>query len=81
MTGYIGLKSTIDTPMAVFADHGSYQPLQHVLNKLELGEDGKDLWFDWRSENHGLIDDKAYALDEDNDGRSDLIEWLYDVEE
>lgn len=82
MTGYPEKKHTdkYDIPVGLWVDSGSEYLLNHnVVPSLDLN--GEDKYVDLVGKAHTQIDNIAFTQDTDNNGRADLIEWLFNEEE
>ena len=77
LTGYPARKyNDFNIPVTIYADADSYGILSERATSALKESDG-DQYFDYRSVEHGLVDNVALTADKDGNGKADLFEWLY----
>ncbi|MBQ8886860.1 MAG: hypothetical protein IJY61_04080 [Candidatus Gastranaerophilales bacterium] len=74
ITGYSKNQNDYDIPVALYADSTS----EYALKDHNLNADSDDMYVDWVGEAHTNMDNRAFTEDADNDGKADLLEWLFD---
>ena len=77
LTGYPAKKyNDYKIPVTIYEDADSHKLLKERAIDALNEQDG-DQYFDYRSVEHGLVDNVALTKDKDGNGRADLFEWLY----
>ena len=77
LTGYPSTQKQYDIPIGLWVDSGSKYLLDNnVLPNLDIN--GKDKYVDLVGQAHGQIDNIAFTQDTNNNGKADLLEWLFE---
>lgn len=74
LTGYPTTDKDYEIPVAIYADNTS----KNYLEGHNLNANSEDLYVDYTSVGHTNVDNTAFTQDADNDGKADLLEWLFD---
>ena len=63
------------SPLVVYADDGTKKDDfdKYVSNVEE--------WIDWKGENHNYLDQRVFLEDLDGDGRADMLEKVFEIED
>lgn len=74
LTGYREEQTDYEIPIAIYADSTS----EYALENHNLNQNSDDKYVDWVGRAHTQVDNLAFTEDLDNDGKADLLEWLFD---
>lgn len=61
--------------MTVYADNST------IKDDFDKYVSNVEKWVNWNGENHNYLDQRAFTKDLDDDGRADMLEWLFDTED